>query len=831
MGLLRCGVRRRRITLHNRIRENRTGIAGKLIPPSLCPGHIQIGGDLHNFFRSCLAKHTVQIRKFTPIELEGFDNSGILVQRRGDIREHSVDLIFREPLVQQGLDLGQQAEVFRQAALVHRLSEFRQLGKHPLPFIPGRHAVLRQQFVKLGHLVRRIFDTILIKHRSSNLLQRFRILHGSGSPVLGVPGVELVQLDHLLVLIGHEADQLILFIVLLIQFRVDLGHALRGGDHRILVHGQVCVLPAHGFGPSHRGLYLFLDGSKAIRTGGLQVILDYDLFPGVDKLLQTELLIVGKETVLPLLEQGLDLLVHGVKLFNSVRYLIGHGAVPGLLGSGFQFFQFFLGTAGQALPGFGPLFDDLIGLLLAVRPNSNQAIHPALRIGSSAGEILLGHTKGRQSFALAIESFSRSILPILSYAGHVLHGLFCLRYLKHIIGQGYRPGDYGDRNSRPHRGAFPQYGQETGDAAPGRTDGGSKGPEALHDDTDALADLSEGEDSRPDGCDNGRPFDDLLALSGIHAHELIQQVTCTVDQFPDGGIQVVADLLGEEHSFILQVGQLRRGGGIPLVGLDGQSRVFLPRLIRPCLRRGKKLGRVGRTEQGVAQADLADTDLIQGRNGALAFVVHPGQAHDERLERGGRIAVPQHFELLASHAAHLGEVLQSLPASSGRDLHFDQRFGERGTAHLGLDAHGGQGGGKAQHLCLGQANLLTGTGEPLCHLHDGLFRRGEVVAQVNDGAADVREQRLVGLHDVGELGNRRSRFVSIQVLAGVPQVNHDLRESLQVFRGYAQLAAGSHDLVNLRGRSGDLRRHLLGDFSQPIELFFRRFNGLPDGGE
>ena len=127
--------------------------------------------------------------------------------------------------------------------------------------------------------------------------------------------------------------------------------------------------------------------------------------------------------------------------------------------------------------------------------------------------------------------------------------------------------------------------------------------------------------------------------------------------------------------------------------------------------------------------------------------------------------------------------------------------------------------------------MLARTGEALRHLHDGLLRGGEVVAQVDDGGADILKQRLIRVHDIGKLRNRGRRFIRAQVLAAVSQVDHDPGEVLQVFILDAQLATGGHDRIDFVGARCHLRRHHLRGLCQLGELLFCGIHGLAHVGK
>ena len=63
---------------------------------------------------------------------------------------------------------------------------------------------------------------------------------------------------------------------------------------------------------------------------------------------------------------------------------------------------------------------------------------------------------------------------------------------------------------------------------------------------------------------------------------------------------------------------------------------------------------VDRAQERIAQADLRDADVAQRGDGRNAFLVHPGQARDERLKRRGGIGFKEGLEALRRQAGHAG---------------------------------------------------------------------------------------------------------------------------------------------------------------------------------
>ena len=117
------------------------------------------------------------------------------------------------------------------------------------------------------------------------------------------------------------------------------------------------------------------------------------------------------------------------------------------------------------------------------------------------------------------------------------------------------------------------------------------------------------------------------------------------------------------------------------------------------------------------------------------------------------------------------------------------------------------------------------------HLHNRLFCRREVVAQIDQRGADVAKLALTGAHDVGELRDSRRGVAGVQVFAGIAQIDHDAGKVGKVLGSNAQLTAAGHDFVDLVCARRNLGGHFLGRSRQLFELRLRRIHGLSDGGK
>lgn len=106
-------------------------------------------------------------------------------------------------------------------------------------------------------------------------------------------------------------------------------------------------------------------------------------------------------------------------------------------------------------------------------------------------------------------------------------------------------------------------------------------------------------------------------------------------------------------------------------------------------------------------------------------------------------------------------------------------------------------GCKAQNLCFCKADLFACTGETEGHFHDGRFRSGKLVAQIDQRRAKIFKQALIHSHDVGELRQRRARFLGDNI-GGVAKVDHDAGKGFQRIRLNAQLTGIRHDIGDFR---------------------------------
>ena len=633
--LLLGSILRFRISLNDRIRGDRARIAGPFIPAGLCSGHIQIGGDLQDFLADSLAEHLVQAGQvgvpFVLVQV-GLD-CGQLLQRGGevDIREHGLHLGFRHATVQQGLDLGQQRNVFRQSAFIHTGGQLIQLRQEGFLFsIGGSRAVLPEQLHQVADLGLGFLDIALLPDGHHDVGHQLGVFHGSGPAVAVVPGVQGIQCLLAFCAVLNQLDQGIFLVILLVQRTVHSRHALGGSDHGVFIHRRADFLPT-SFCTGYLSFHLVPDSVEAVCVGCGQVVFDLNGLTGVDEFLQADFITLRQLPVLLLFQQPGDLLVHGVKGINVGLQLCGHRGISSIVGGFLQAGEFLTGAGGQAFEGFRPFRNDLICFLLAVRPNVQQTIQPFAAVPSGPLEVVLAHAEEGQALAAAVEGFSSGFLPGLGGLRHAFQrfaGGFRagrdVHQLHRAIHQRSGKSNHGHLGGSQHlyQPANPaaRHGDGSGELADGR-EGLSQGS---GDGADRTHNLAQNQHDGADSSGKSGPFHDGLALRRIQRQELLQQGVGLVDDLLDGRIQVIANLTGEHERRILQVGQPGFRGSIPLVGFIGQGGILSPCPVGSLLCAGEKLCCVGGAQQGVTQADFLDADLFQGGDGAFAFLIHFG---------------------------------------------------------------------------------------------------------------------------------------------------------------------------------------------------------------
>ena len=509
----------------------------------------------------------------------------------------------------------------------------------------------------------------------------------------------------------------------------------------------------------HFCFQLLPDGIKAVRVRRGEPVLDLDGFPRVDHLLQADLVSLGEEAVLALAQKGFDLSVQRVQRRDVGGELLGNAGIAAFVRRGLERGKLLTGRGGQRLERFRPGGYDLIAFLLAVRPDLKQPAEPILRRSGLPREVALAHAEKGQPIAFSIEGLRGGLLPLLRGFVHALQRLARLLRAGDVVHQSDRARHHRGGDRQPHRRGLGKHRKKARPSAARLAHGGGKLADARRQRPDALRHLAQNEQHRPGGRGVGGHADDLHALGLIHFEESLHEVARAVDEILDRGVQVVADLLGEEERSVLEVDEPAFSGGVAFARLLGEGGILLPGVDGQILRLGKQLVGVDRAQQRIAQAHLRDADLLQGSDGRNAFLVHPGKARDERLERRGWVILKERLEALRRQAGHAGKILQRLAARGRGHLHLDQRLGKRRAAHFGLDAHRRQRRRKAQDLRLRQSHLMARRCKAQRHLHDGGFRRRKVVAQIHQRRAQIAEPALVHVRDVGELGERGSGLV------------------------------------------------------------------------
>ena len=128
---------------------------------------------------------------------------------------------------------------------------------------------------------------------------------------------------------------------------------------------------------------------------------------------------------------------------------------------------------------------------------------------------------------------------------------------------------------------------EINEAAARLAHGGGKLADAGGERTDALCHLAQGKEHRPRGRCIGGHANDLHPLGLVHVEEAFHEVARAVDEALNRGIQIVAELLGEEDRCIFEVDESAFRGGVALARLLGEGCVFLPGVDGHVLRPGE----------------------------------------------------------------------------------------------------------------------------------------------------------------------------------------------------------------------------------------------------
>ena len=566
--------------------------------------------------------------------------------------------------------------------------------------------------------------------------------------------------------------------------RVDGGHALGGCDHRVFVNRDAGVVLTARLRPGNLRFQLAADGIEAFRVFGIwhEVVLDLNGLAGVDELLEPHFVLVGKQPALPLFEQRGDFGVHAVEGIEVGFHLFGQAGISVLIGGHLHLGECCADFLGARLEGLRPFGYDVVGLALAVCPDGDQSGQPGRTafgdVGTGSPEVLGAHAEEGQSLALVVEGLGSGVLPLLRGLVHALEGFTGLLRAAGIVNEGHRARHDRRGNGQPDRRGLGKDGDKTAKAASGLADRCGKLADAAGKRRQPLRQLGNSQKGRADGSREGDRLNDLLALGFIQCHEAVHQFIHAVDQAVDRGVEIVAQLLCEQDGFVFKVDESALRRGVALASFLSESRVFFPCAVGGFLRGGKKLCRVDGAQQSVAQANLRDADVVEYRDGADSFLVHTGQVLDKRLKDDGGIGIPDLYKLFLGHAADGSEIRERLTASGSSHLHFDQRLGQRRAAHLCFDADSGKGRRKPEDLRFGKAHLFSGTSQAQGHFHDGRFGGGKIVAQVHQRGAEVLEQTLIHVHDVGELCQRGTCFLRYDVGA-VAQVDHDAGKVLQ----------------------------------------------------
>ena len=252
------------------------------------------------------------------------------------------------------------------------------------------------------------------------------------------------------------------------------------------------------------------------------MVFDLDGLAGVDELLQADFISLRQLPVLLLFQQPGDLFVHGVQGINVSLQLRGNGRIARLIGGFLQAGKLLTGAGGQALKGFRPFRNDLVGFLFAIRPDAQQAVQPFAAVPGGPLEVVLAHAEEGQALAAAVEGFCGGFLPGLGGLRHTFQrfaGGFRagrdVHQLYRAVHQRSGKSNHGHLGGSQHlyQPANPtaRHGDGSGELADGR-EGISQGS---GDGADRTHDLAQNQHDGADSSGKSGPFHDGLALRRI----------------------------------------------------------------------------------------------------------------------------------------------------------------------------------------------------------------------------------------------------------------------------------------------------------------------------
>ena len=302
---------------------------------------------------------------------------------------------------------------------------------------------------------------------------------------------------------------------------------------------------------------------------------------------------------------------------------------------------------------------------------------------------------------------------------------------------------------------------------------------------------------RRDRIDQGRILLDKLGKAVEHFRpQLIRFSECRCIGIADRHFEIVVG--------VLHHGQAALYGGVALIGLVGEGGILLPCGIGGVHRAGHLV--CGKTQgfEHIALPDAGQTQVFQYEDGALALLVQLAEPADEGSQGAHGVVLPRRRKFFGGHTRDTGELREVVPALCNGLFNGVERLGHGGTARLGFDADRGHRRRQSHDLRLGQSGQLARRRQARTHRHDLGFRRGEVVAKVNDDRAEPSVIVRCHAGNVGEARKGGCCLVSCHV-GGSAEHGHDLGEVQQGVLLDAELSRGFGYRRDLLCGGGDLR--------------------------
>ena len=240
----------------------------------------------------------------------------------------------------------------------------------------------------------------------------------------------------------------------------------------------------------------------------------------------------------------------------------------------------------------------------------------------------------------------------------------------------------------------------------------------------------------------------------------------------------------------------------------------------------------GKTQgfEHIALPDAGQPQVFQHEDGALALLVQLAEPADEGSQGAHGVVLPRRRKFFGGHTRDTGELREVVPTLCNGLFNGVERLGHSGTARLGFDADRGHRRRQSHDLRLGQSGQLTRRRQARTHRHDLGFRRGEVIAKVNDDRAEPSVIVRCHAGNVGEARKGGCCLVSCHV-GGSAEHGHDLGEVQQGVLLDAELSRGFGYRCNLLCGGGDLRGQRLDGVRHRCQLRIRKISGLGDPGD